>query len=700
MDAFVKKIGRHRGKPRVYFDSLQLVRAGFSPGEQFEVDVDGQRVTITKKSDGSRVVSSKNKNGKVLPVIDINSEKLLSIFEGMESIRVVFTDKAVYLLPMASEVKRVGRLARLREKLAEGKPLQVASLSHGGGILSHAIHQGLKDAGLDASLAVANEIREDLLMHSIEANDLWNDKTMGLGMPMQELMQDDWLLSKLPYCDILEGGIPCSAASTAGRARKGLGMMEDDADVGHLVVPTLSLIGRLQPALVVIENVVPYRASASANLLRYTLRDMGYDTHEAVIKGKGFGCLEDRVRWCFVAVTRGLSFDFHDIEPAPSEVRRLGEFMDNDIGPDDPAWRTFSYLETKRARDEEKGNRFLPQVVTPDSTSVPVMRKGMWRGGSSDPRIAHPTDPSLSRLITVGEHGRIKGVPEHIYEGLSAVMGHEMLGQAVAYEPFRAVGERIGQCLQDFGVAGAFGMSTPEAVREAISQVVQVSPIDLQEGIGKVIVTTRAELVGQGVDTSPLAGTRAKSFTDPNTGTTVLLADRIPAGREGAIFLQEMIRRHGRDALGGEQYSRLVDQVKAWVDRPDGALERQVHDAAAARVARAGAIDALADDELFAFAVEEAVARGVRPTAAALEGSAQHWLGEVEASVRRVGEKLAGNDLAQLDGQDLVDLAYALAQLDSQEHIRDVVMPSVGHGEGQDAAPRAVPVDTVPDLGR
>lgn len=700
MDAFVKKIGRHRGKPRVYFDSLQLVRAGFSPGEQFEVDVDGQRVTITKKSDGSRVVSSKNKNGKVLPVIDINSEKLLSIFEGMESIRVVFTDKAVYLLPMASEVKRVGRLARLREKLAEGKPLQVASLSHGGGILSHAIHQGLKDAGLDASLALANEIREDLVMHSIEANDLWSDKTMALGMPMQELMQDDWLLSKLPYCDILEGGIPCNAASTAGRARKGISMMEDDPDVGHLVVPTLSLIGRLQPALVVIENVPAYRSVASANLLRHTLRDMGYDTHEAIIKGKDFGCLEDRVRWCFVAVTRGLSFDFHDIEPAPSEVQRLGDFMDNDIGPDDPAWRTFSYLETKRARDEEKGNRFLPQVVTPDSTSVPVMRKGMWRGGSSDPRIAHPTDPSLSRLITVREHGRLKNVPEHLYEGLSTVMGHEMLGQSVAYDPFRAVGERIGQCLQDFGVAGAFGMSTPDAVREAISQVVQVSPVDLQEGIGKVIVTTRAELVGQGVDTSPLAGTRAKSFTDPNTGTTVLLADRIPAGREGAIFLQEMIRRHGRDALGGEQYSRLVDQVKAWVDRPDGALERQVHDAAAARVARAGAIGALADDELFAFAVEEAVSRGVRPTAAALEGSAQHWLGEVEASVRRVGEKLAGNDLAQLDGQDLVDLAYALAQLDSQEHIRDVVMPSVGHGEVQDAAPRAVPVDAVPGLGR
>jgi hypothetical protein len=165
---------------------------------------------------------------------------------------------------------------------------------------------------------------------------------------------------------------------------------------------------------------------------------------------------------------------------------------------------------------------------------------------------------------------------------------------------------------------------------------------------------------------------RAQAFHDVATNTTVFLADRIPAGKEASVFLHETVHRHGRQALPEGRWGALVGQVKAWAQAEPQSPERAIHDAAAARVATAGVAGAVADEELFAYAVEEAVAMGIEPTAAAVEGSAEAWLQVVVESIQRISDKLLGNDLQELGGQDLVDLAYALAQLDSPEHAVEV----------------------------
>lgn len=446
-DSWIKTIGQNRGAPRIFLDGLQAARAGFSPGDRFDIEVNSDRLTLSARKDGSRIVSRRTGKGGDQAVIDINNKALLALFDGMSAVRVVVHADCVYFLPLASEIHKKERLQRITKKMQTGDPLMTGSLSHGGGILTHAIHAGLRRAGMDASLAFANEIREDLIEQAATHNDAWSDSTQILNMPMQELAQDEWLLKSLPKLDILEMGLPCSGASRAGKSKRGLTMMEDHPEVGHLVVAALMILQRTQPVYVVLENVPDYASSASAQILRRQLRDMGYDTCEAILSGRDFGCLENRVRWCLVAHTAGTTFSFDQIQPALTVVRELREFLDA-VPLDDPSWREVRYLKDKAVRDRAEGKGFAMQMITASSTSVPTLRKGYAKGGSTDPRVQHPDNPNLSRLLTAAEHARIKGVSPSQIEGMSETLAHQELGQGIVYEPFEAVGKRIGDHLE------------------------------------------------------------------------------------------------------------------------------------------------------------------------------------------------------------------------------------------------------------
>lgn len=406
----VRKMGTHRGSPRVYLDIAALSIAGFEPGKTYNrtVDKHKKRLTLELETNGSYGVCKKARcDGSVTPVIDINSSETLGMFEGLEAIRIVFQQGKIMILPIASEMKRVERLKRLSANMDAGV-ITTAGISFGGGVFDHAAHNGLNDAGVASTLAMANEIDEGLLEHASEHNDVWSANTIGIAAPMQELVQDAAAMARLPQVDVFCGGVPCSGASKAGKSKRGLEMMEAHPLVGHLIASALMIVNRVNPAVCVIENVVPYSETASAQILRQHLRDSGYDVQETVLAAQDFGCLENRVRWFLVATTRGINMDLQNLAPTVREVKTLASVLE-DIGPSAEDWRTFDYLKTKERRDASKGNSFSMQVVTPDSTSCPTLRKGYNKGGSTDPLLAHPTNPDLLRQLTVGEHARDEG---------------------------------------------------------------------------------------------------------------------------------------------------------------------------------------------------------------------------------------------------------------------------------------------------
>lgn len=446
---FIKTIGANRGKPRVWLQGLELERAGFAPGQSYEIVVKGKSVVLTLSNDGSRTVTPKQVRSRTMPVIDLNSKQLLAAFDGMAAIRMVVKDGQIYLLPLASELKKLERLQRLRTRLEAGEPLRIGSLSHGGGIMSHAIHAGLERAGLKAKLEFANEIRPELLEHASMFNDVWMADTVPLAAPMQELAFDDRGLAHIPKVEILEAGIPCSGASRAGTAKRGLKHPEAHPEVGHLVVSALIILNKAAPAIVTIENVPTYANTASASILRSQLRDLGYTTHERILNGKEWGAIENRDRWCMVAVTQGIEFDFDQLMPPKAKRQVIGDLLE-DIPADDARWGTMKGLVEKEARDRAAGKNFKMQVFGKGDDSVGTLTKGYAKIRSTDPKLRHPDNPSLMRQFTATEHARFKQVPQHLLGDASETMKHEMLGQSVVYEKFADVGHHIGNSVNRF----------------------------------------------------------------------------------------------------------------------------------------------------------------------------------------------------------------------------------------------------------
>ena len=454
-DVWTKRLGENKGRPRLWLETKRIERSGFVPGCRFSIERREGGLRLVQDEFGAYTVSSKTKNGSTTPVIDLNSSKTLDELSKFQVVRVIIAVRCLWVLPLASDLAKAERIERLLAKLSSNEPIVTGSLAHGGGIASHATHAGLKEAGFDSVLGFANEIEEDYVAHAVHHNDVTAQAQCLLVAPLQELVQDRWVMERLPKVEILEMGIPCSGASRAGKSKNKNVMMESHEHVGHLIYGALCIISQVQPAVVVLENVEGYADSASAEILRHQLRDMGYNVSEVVLNSQDFGCLESRVRWFLVGASSGLDLDvtFARAE-SPSQKLVLGDLLEP-VALDADCWSELTYLKSKEIRDKEAGKGFAMQVVDEASTKVPVIRRQYSKGGSTDPFVLHPENPNLLRKFTPTEHARIKGIPEELVEGLPATTAHQILGQSVVYDVVKSLfRDHVGRALKSLALNG------------------------------------------------------------------------------------------------------------------------------------------------------------------------------------------------------------------------------------------------------
>jgi DNA (cytosine-5)-methyltransferase 1 len=473
--SILKTLGMNGGKPRLWLQGRMPERAGFVPGVSYSIErrEDRTAVVLRLADDGKYVVSKKKGKSGDDALIDLNSQRILGMFEGARSVRVLIGRDEIWILPDAFDVKRKERIERFQRELDAGQ-VMAGALAHGIGVMTNALHEGMKAAGLKTKLRFAVEIEEDSLDVASENNPSWDADTIAVAMPIQQLaFGDQYTLSRLPKVSLLDFGLPCTAASVAGRAKKHLVKPEDDEKAGHLVAAAVALVAHFNPFTFTCENVSPWFNTASAALFRTQMKEFGYEIHEHVVHGEDYA-LEARERTVWIGMTVGAQLDLSAMVPPPRLVATLGDVME-DVPEDSPLWRTMDYLKEKEIRDAADGKGFRMSLGDASTSRVGVLGRGYGKCRGTELKVIHPRDPELLRQLTPKEHAAVKGIPTVLFAGQTSVTRiHEWLGQSVIWPAFRHLGEVVGRAL-------ATGVVRPVAVQLQSDQV--DVPNDLFEAI-------------------------------------------------------------------------------------------------------------------------------------------------------------------------------------------------------------------------
>jgi DNA (cytosine-5)-methyltransferase 1 len=438
----------HRGAKRLWLEGKRLSACGIRIGDQFRVEYDKRntRVILHMIDSATAVspthtVSSRKRRGICQPIIDINNRVLSRTLGPLaQKLRVIIQRSRIVITLHHHVQKAYQRIRRLAETLLRNEPLRSMSLTHGTGILDHAIHAGLASAGIASRLDVAVEIEGRYLDCSLSRNELWHESAIAIYGGIEDVEFD-----QLPPCDLLVSGLPCTGASKSGRTAKKLAFAESHDTAGALFDAFLTAVKATNPAIIILENVREYLNTASMEVIRSVLRYRGYDVNEVILNGHAMGALESRSRMCMIAMPDCIELDLREIEPVREVESCIGKVLEA-IPLTDPRWRTFDYLDKKEARDIADGKGFRRQFLTPESTSCNVIPRGYAKVRSTTPFLKSE-ETGKQRLFTVKEHAALKTVPLHLVEGLSETVGHEALGQGVIHCAFEAVARHLGLAL-------------------------------------------------------------------------------------------------------------------------------------------------------------------------------------------------------------------------------------------------------------
>ena len=439
------KLGEHRGKKRVWLEGMKLLREGYQPGMKYDVESKGSMIILNLKAEGSFTISRRERNGTIMPIIDLTVREIADMFDGVDVLRVYIKKGSIVITSHHQTVKVMEREKRLKDKLENGETLTVCSLFHGGGILDKALHSGLEKAGVATRVAIAVEMESKYVDSSLRNNpELWSSDSIVIESPIQWVN----LNRNPPEVDMLIAGIPCTGASKSGRTKNKLQFAESHESAGALFFNFLQFVEVLNPSCILIENVPEYANTASMEVIRSVFNSLGYHIQERVLDGNEFGALERRKRLCVVAISKGLEdgFDIDNVNPVREKEGCLNDVLEA-IPLDSDRWKSFDYLAEKEKRDKAQGKGFTRQLLNGDEAYCGTCGKDYAKCRSTEPFLVHPEDKALSRIFTPIEHARIKGIPEGAISGLSDTVAHQILGQSVVYPMFEAVGLSLGRAI-------------------------------------------------------------------------------------------------------------------------------------------------------------------------------------------------------------------------------------------------------------
>jgi DNA (cytosine-5)-methyltransferase 1 len=406
----IASLSHNKGANRFWVEGHRLCSLGFVPGTPILVEKQADRVLITRAEAfaGTNRISSRGS----VPVLDINSDRHLDIFDLREKVKLRGTFGRMVL-------ERGVHATHLRDARAAQDTFRVLELFAGGGTMGMAIEQSP-----ELRVVGALEYEADYL----------NAYSMRFAQ-VEELLQGDvrdFDAGEFPRHEILVAGIPCDDHSLEGRAKKGLTIPEEGA-FGNLYMEVLPVIRHHRPRAVIVENVPSFANSiAGVNMVR-TLQDWGYGVANVVIDPIQWGEITGRKRWVMVAM---LDQTFQFSVPAVAPSRALADFLD----PEDPiadaadvanSAHGLDYLRNRSVEMEEKGNGWRHQTLPRNAVRVPTLCKNYMK---RQPNSWAVQTAAGDRFLRAHEIARIHG---HTFPGeLTKTTVAEMSGQGVLTRVF------------------------------------------------------------------------------------------------------------------------------------------------------------------------------------------------------------------------------------------------------------------------
>ncbi|UXF74637.1 DNA cytosine methyltransferase (plasmid) [Stenotrophomonas maltophilia] len=459
------KLGHSRGQPRLWLEGLRLGKCGFMPGSKFRVELDlvNRQVRLKVDAAGDRTVSKREKaleGGEIrqTPIVDVTGGALSDVLGEGARVRATLAAGEILFDLHPADLALEQREKRTREHVRDGY-LTEATLCAGAGVSTLALKEGLEREGLRTRVDWIVDREGAYLELAAQNNDAIGSDTRLYEASLEEI--DAQALSQV---DVLQVSLPCTGHSLSGKAKRKLDNAEQHPTDALAVYGLLRILEVVNPSVVVSENVEQARDSASYDLVRAYLDAQGYVMSDVVLDAKVAGTIENRKRWWFCAISKGLaeSYSMANLPAQPRLYETLGDALDAGAHSDESRWRAYEYLTEKAARDAAAGKGFKRQLVTPDSTEVGTIGRGYAKARSTEAFLVR--DDGLQRLLSPVEHARVKGIPEKLVVGASTTLAHEALGQSILFGHAAAIGESLAAHLKS-RVGGAPEADIDEADR-------------------------------------------------------------------------------------------------------------------------------------------------------------------------------------------------------------------------------------------
>lgn len=253
--------------------------------------------------------------------------------------------------------------------------------------------------------------------------------------------------NEIPDHDILLGGFPCQPFSIAGVSKKNaLGRAHGflDETQGTLFFDVARIIKHKMPKAFMLENVknlVSHDKGKTFNIIKETLKELGYSIHFKVLDGQHF-VPQHRERIIIVGFNHKVfkgeeTFEFPKMGDSKFAIR---DILEKEVDPkytlSDKLW---NYLQEYAKKHKAKGNGFGFGLTNLDGVSR-TMSARYYKDGAE---ILIPQDGLNPRRLTPRECARLQGFPDSFIIPVSDNQAYKQFGNSVVTPLIQAVGENI-----------------------------------------------------------------------------------------------------------------------------------------------------------------------------------------------------------------------------------------------------------------